>query len=154
KSAIVLGRTDTLGPGMGWVSRVMKVRPDVRYIDTNLLGLRWYYDQVKAEIPDFPLPYVHALREIGEIARASSTVAPTYLFPWLVPDATKVVALEPNGLLYGVARDGNGSISAQEFQARMDRDLKVLGDVSEPPVDAWSGKIHQAITYPLSDLLE
>jgi hypothetical protein len=106
RNAIVLGRSDTLAPGMGWVTRVMKVRPDVRYIDTNILGLRWYYDQVKAEIPDFPLPYVHALREIGEIAQASSTIAPTYLFPWVVPDAKKMVALEPNGLLFGVARSG------------------------------------------------
>jgi hypothetical protein len=153
QNAIILGRNDVLLPGMGWMARVAKVRPDVRFIDTNLLGLRWYYDRVKAETPQFPLPYIHAIREVSEIAQAAASVGPTYLFPWVVADARKGANVVPAGLLYRIGAPGE-VVSVDQFEAFINRDLQLLGDATDLPVDAWSGRVHDAIAFPLADLLE
>jgi hypothetical protein len=135
------------------MARVAKVRPDVRFIDTNLLGLRWYYDRVKAETPQFPLPYIHAIREVSEIAQAAASVGPTYLFPWVVADARKGANVVPAGLLYRIGAPGE-VVSVDQFEAFINRDLQLLGDATDLPVDAWSGRVHDAIAFPLADLLE
>jgi hypothetical protein len=152
-NAITLGRSDTIYAGMGWVSRVMQVRPDVKYIDVSLLTHRWYFDEVIHDLEKLPGPTIPATGDLGQLATSLSQRSPTFVFPWIVPDVRRTAKLEPNGFLYRVVARDTPPLPLKEFEARLDRDMALLGDATPVSIDAWAEKVHQVILFPWADLL-
>ena len=152
-NAIVLGHTDTYFSGSGWVASVRRIRPDVRFIDTSLLGLRWYYDRVLREVPDYPIPFAPRHVDPGRLGQALTSIAPTYLFPLLVEKARLSTEVRPEGFLYRVAPVDPSAAGLAVFESRLTADMEALGPDISDAVDASSVEIHRSIAQPWKELM-
>jgi hypothetical protein len=144
--AIILGRGDTDGAAMIWVTQVLHHRSDVLYLDVNLLTRSWYFTRASRRLAPIPLPLPRNAAHVGELANELLPFAPTYVIPSLSIDAAATASLEPAGFLDGVVPAGAQPLPLDEVEARLRRATLALGPLP-PPVDAWSEEMHIAAGY-------
>lgn len=139
----ILGWADTNGPGITWVTRVLKDRPDVHYIDVNLMSIPWYAARKQRELPDIPLGYTWARRASGVLGQAYAAFKPVYVIPWTVEEASKTATLQPNGFLHRVMLPGAPPTDLAMAEQRLETATRMMEPLA-PPIDAWAEMVHIA----------
>jgi hypothetical protein len=149
--AVILGQGDLELFGFGYVREALRVRPDVRYVDVNLLRLPWYHARLRAG--GLELPFDPAVTHLGAVAAAAAARAPTYLTASLLSHA-RGLAVYPEGLLARVLPDGALPPPPAALEAAATRAARALEPLPGQPVDAWSAGVRVEAAQPLETLAE
>jgi hypothetical protein len=133
--AVLVGSSDTWFSAIPWVTRVLGVRPDVRYVDLNIARFPWYADLLGRDMPRFP-PGASD-RAPWQLALAlASRDHPTYILAWdsLEPERGRI-ATDPEGLVDRIVRPGSPARPLADVEADLVRATDALGRQPAPPVD-------------------
>jgi len=133
-NAVILGQGDVLPAATEWVQRVEGLRPDVRYVDVNLLRVRWYYDRTVRRMPGFPAPFDAKTTHLGMLARALVDRGPVCATAEVERLLAPKVPRAQEGLLVRIAPDRRTRRLDQE-EDRLRRATTALPDNTEDP---WS----------------
>jgi hypothetical protein len=150
-NALIVGISDTTGSGIAWVTRERGIRPDVHYIDVNMVTYGWYVEEMQRALPGIPLRRSERRADPGQLAATLAPFAPTYVIPWVADQAAKTVQLEPDGFLDRVVPHGSPSIPITLWEQRLDAATRVFGD-QPAPVDANAAMAHLAVASQLLKL--
>ena len=144
-NAIVIGAGDHMLFTAGWVTQVLRVRPDVRYVDRERLSARWYYERVRREIPEFSLPYSAGSYPIEVLAIHLARATPTYVTATYPPHMSKErLQLEPAGLAYLVVPRGTPSLPLIAALKQLETATSHFG-TQPAPIDNWSWDVHKQV---------
>jgi hypothetical protein len=133
--AVILGQGDLELFGFDYVRRVLRVRPDVRYVDVHLIRRPWYHARVSRELPGVTLPFDQRTTRLVALAEAVAARRPTYLTISLAR-AVPSAPLHPEGLLARVQPPGGAPPPPAELEAAALRAFEALGPLP-PARDAW-----------------
>lgn len=144
--AVIVGIGDVCPTGVPWVTRVRGVRPDVTYVDLNLVRQRWYYDRLGAMMSG--VPFDAKTTRLRDLLDGIAPGRPVYVVPWAAALVAGSHPVHPEGLLVRVERAGDVAPSIDDELAslmRAQRDFE--GDppgLPRDPVDAWSADLRRA----------
>jgi hypothetical protein len=145
--AVILGHGDLEGFGFDYVREVLRLRPDVRYVDVELIRLPWYHARVQRALPGVRVPYDARHTPLLPLVDAVRQHHPTYVTASLAPLLGRV-SLYPEGLLARVAPDGAPPPPPDELEAAATRALRALGNLPDAPADPWSAYLRGAAAQP------
>jgi hypothetical protein len=140
--SVLVGSTDTIGPAVRWVTQVERVRPDVHYMDINLVRLPWYQSLISREIQG--LPSLPADWPRWRLAFTMATRHPTYVFIWDDIDRN-LLSVAGRGLVDRIVRPGAAWEPLKSEEAHLLDATSHLGDLSERPIDAQSGVLRHVL---------
>jgi len=148
--AIILGQGDLELFGFHYVRHVLKLRPDVSYVDLNLLRHPWYHARLQQEIPEAQLPFDPQTTRVVQVAAACSRVRPTYL-TMSVATLPHTLPVYPEGLLARVALPPSAPPSPEVLEARIFRATEPLRRLGFP-LDAWATYVRSQAALPWRSL--
>ncbi len=138
-NAVIVGVSDTVGPGIAWVTRVLQIRPDVQYVDAQLMSYGWYVEEkVRRSLPDVPLRRSGGAVDAGVLARGIAPYRPTYATPWIADEVRQVAFVQPAGILDEVVLQQSPRPALETLEARLDASSRWLAEEPPSPVDAYS----------------
>lgn len=144
-NAVVMGTGDNLFGAMEWRRLVLRVRPDILYIDPYSLRGSWYYERIRAQLGEVPLPYDGAETHIADLGNLLARYRPTFYLPALVPDVKGQVNVESRGLLFQVVPPNGRPQGTDEQRALLERDTAALGGPFPEPTDAWNEQLVKSV---------
>lgn len=144
--AVVLGQGDLELFGFEYLARVRRLRPDVRYVDVNLLRTRWYHRRVQRAVPDVALPFDPEATHLGDVVAAAAARRPTYLTISLARVAAGL-PLYPEGLLARVGAPDRPPPAPAALEADARRAFEALGPLP-PARDAWVAYVRDHAAEP------
>jgi hypothetical protein len=135
-NAVIVGTSDTWFSAVRWVTQVLRIRPDVRYVDLNIARVPWYADQLARAIPRFPRDAVE--RPGWQLALAlAAHDHPTYVLP---SDAFKEerdrVAMEPEGFVDRIVRPGTPPRPPRDIEGDLLKATDLLDDAPATAADS------------------
>lgn len=140
--AVVVGDSDVINLGTRWIASVRGERKDVQYLDLNLVRRRWYYDEARARIPGFTLPFETVRTHLGDLVEDLAEEHPVYVTVWLAPRLGERHVPQPAGFFARVPRPA--PLPLADVEASLMRATAALGDLPARPVDAWSSSYRDA----------
>lgn len=150
-AAVVIGEGDVTGMGVRWATEVLGERPDVEYLDLNLIRRRWYYDEASRRLPEGALPpYDESRTHLGDLIEAVGAHRPVHVTAWVAPMLGERHAPQPAGFFARVPR--GDPLPLMEVERRLSRATAALGAVSLRPVDPWSASFRAAAALSWSAL--
>lgn len=146
--AVILGRGDLYGFGYRYVRDALGVRRDVRYLDVNLLRLRWYHDRARREVPELQLPYDPETTYVRLLAEQLAARAPTYVTADLAP-LLQGLPFYPEGMLARIAPPGSRPPPPAELEPGVRRAAEGMLPLPATPIDIWSAQIREVAALQL-----
>jgi hypothetical protein len=136
-SAVILGVGDAELFGFPVLLRQYRVRPDVRYIDVNLLRKAWYHRRARALTPELRLPFDAQRTNVAALVADLAAQVPTYLTPQLAGLARRI-PLYPEGLLLRVRSGDRAAPAPETLEPAAERAFRDLLPLPVQPREAWS----------------
>jgi hypothetical protein len=151
--AIILGQGDLELFGFTYVREGLRQRPDLHFVDVNLLRRRWYHARITRVVPGLALPFDPTVTRLGAVIDAAAARGPVYLTRSLAADA-RGVALYPEGLLARVLPASAAAPPPAALTEAAERALAALHGLPPRPVDAWSALARSQAAGALAPLVD
>jgi hypothetical protein len=144
-SAAIIGQGDTAFSAIRWITKVQRVRPDVRYFDANLLRWGWYDGRFRKLFPDYPASSLEG-DHLGAAITAMAKKRPTYSTWWVEARAKTQVRLqfEPDGLLYRSVPPGTAPALPTEQEKKLIAAAALIGDQPAEPIEQQNAVVRLA----------
>jgi hypothetical protein len=146
--AVILGRGDLYGFGYRYVRDALGVRRDVRYLDVNLLRLRWYYDRARREVPELQLPFDPETTYVRLLSEQLAARAPTYVTADLAP-LLQGLPFYPEGMLARIAPPGTRPPPPAALEPGVRGAAERMLPLPAAPIDIWSAQIREVAALQL-----
>ena len=144
--AILVGDSDHRYVGFAYGQRALGLRPDVDYIDTQILGFDWYRDRVESQL-GFKTGATGDQTHIGRLfERVRQSGRPLFVTHRFHPKMEQYWRLEPVGTAFRLLpAEAAGTPPAEQFDRQIDR-LQDAHIVPRPwvPKTSWS---HLVLTH-------
>lgn len=154
RDAVIVGQGDMDLFAIGWLLDGREERPDVEYLDANLVRHRWYYDRACERIPELAeIPFDGERTRLTPILEALSKTRPTYATMQLAPLVGAAFDRWPEGFFARIEPVGTARPPAAELEVRLARATSAL----PPPRrsdDAWARSVRLQAAVPWKVLAE